>query len=143
MNDLTWICDHCNSPINNAAAGIAVWDTDDTNRDHSFRIVHKNTCDGGRQHKWASLSEFVGADGLANLLSFLSRGTIELAVGRQPKQHVADFDEFVDFVRRLQLPNYDAARRHFADPRVVQDYHDHGEVTPYTQQFLKRIAAEY
>jgi hypothetical protein len=142
VTDLTWICDHCNLPITEAAAGIAVWDTDDQGRDHSFSIVHKNSCDPA-QPKWASLTELVGVDGLAYLLSFLSRGTIELARGRQSAQHVADFDEFVDFVRRLQLPNYDAARRHFADPRVVGDYHDHGEVTPYTQHFLRRIAKEY
>ena len=54
---------------------------------------------------------------------------------------VADLDEFVDLVRRFQIPYYEEARRHFSDPEVLDEFAEANEVYPYKPKVLKGIVS--
>jgi len=142
----TWYCDSCGGPITDLTQSLLTWDTDDTGRATEFRIVHKSM--GGRQcdpyrapsPRFTSsneLSNYVGADGLAALLSFLSAGPLIGKTASFPR--VADFDQFVDVVRRLQTPWYEEARSHFAEEEVRDALEDASETLPYLSDVLRRI----
>ena len=87
--------------------------------------------------------EFLGDKGLAYTLSFLSAGPVQSALGGAPQCEISDFDGFVDFLRRVQTPYYEEARRHFRDPDLLDDFADANEVLPYLPDELQRIAAKY
>ena len=56
---------------------------------------------------------------------------------------VNDFDEFVDFIRRVQTPFYEQARRHFSNEDVLDEYCDSNEHLPYLPEELKDIITKY
>jgi hypothetical protein len=85
------------------------------------------------------LHDVLGPDGLAHLLYFLSIGPLKINAGSHTVPRIADMDQFVDIVRRLQTPHYEEARRYFGASEVRDEYADSNEVGPYTQYALKRI----
>ncbi|MCK2240873.1 MULTISPECIES: hypothetical protein [unclassified Crossiella] len=148
----SWSCDACGKPITSAPNdGIVVWRTRETDGrylDHDFKIVHKtiepdpvpHRCDPGNAGGYDAhidLTVLLGADGLAWLLSWLSAGPF-LGGGHL---QVADLDEYVNLVRRLQTPYYEQARQNFNDEAVRDILCDASEVAPYLPDTLHRIAA--
>jgi hypothetical protein len=146
------VCDSCGDLVTaEENSGIVVWRTDrsdDGNKDFDFKIVHKSIqsdpeprlCDPGARRGYVSnlpLSVFLGPDGLAMLLSWLSIGPLR-GGGQSPR--VADMDEFVSFVRRVQTPYYEEARFRFADEDTRQRLDDANEYYPYVPETLRRIA---
>jgi hypothetical protein len=58
---------------------------------------------------------------------------------RGPRSSIPDLDEFVDFIRRVQIPY---ARVRFKHPQVREDFRDSGEFLPYRPETLKRISED-
>ena len=131
-------CDVCGEPINDIGRGYVIWKTDkaDHYREHDFKIIHQKDCDLKDHASSTALSDMLGPDGLAKLLSFLSYGPLRDGSQQRPPK---DMDEFVDLVRRLQSPHYEEARRRFGEDDVQADYADANEVYPYMQERLQAI----
>ena len=73
----------------------------------------------------------------------MSLGPIKANHGRPSYCDIADMDEFVDLIRRVQTPHYEEARRRFANVDLLEDFADSNEISPYTQAGLKAIVAQY
>ena len=116
-----WICDTCGGVIQSPEQGWLEWlklEADNGSYLASgFRIVHhflyspnKKSKEGCYQHGPIAasmhLNEYTGADGLNYLLEMLRGG------GSGREIAVANLDEFIEIVRRLQIPHYEEARRY-------------------------------
>lgn len=135
-----WRCDVCGEAIESVDDGYVTWHGPSKSGAHyGFKIIHQGRCDDRRANLSAALRDYVGADGLAKLLSILSIGPLKKAQGQSPRV-VGDLDELVDFMRRVQTPYYEEARQRFSEEEVMQDFCDSNEVAPYLQSRLKRIA---
>ncbi len=147
-----WLCDSCGELVTSEANnGIVVWRTNETEegpQDFDFKLIHKTIesdpeprrCDPGAVQGYISnldLKQFLGADGLAMLLGWLSIGPLK-GGGSAPR--VANMDEFVDFVRRVQTPYYEEARSRFDDEGTHHWLGDANEYHPYLPETLHRIA---
>lgn len=147
-----WVCDTCGElATSDDNSGMVVWQTHDTDGRfdyYDFKIVHKTIasdphpyrCDPGAENGFTSslpLNAFLGADGLALLLSWLSQGPLKSG-GTEPR--VVDMDQFVDLVRRVQTPYYEEARSRFDDERTHYWLGDANEYAPYRPDTLRRIA---
>lgn len=140
-----WYCDVCNKPVD-LKKGYVVWKSDlPSLKDHSFRIIHQKDCDIDRRNysSSAALEDFVGIDGLAYVTTFLSLGPIKTKLNQGNFTKAKDMDELADFIRRVQLPYYEEARRHFNNPDLIEHYSDNNEYGPYTQESLKRIIERF
>lgn len=138
-----WYCDVCGEKIQKADDGYVVWKDDEHLKSHSFKVIHQGKCDKDRNFSLsAALGDFLGADGLAYCLSFLSLGALKHAHGEKYVR-VGDLDNFVDFVRRMQTPNYEEARRLFYEQSVIEDNADSNEVGPYMQKNLLNLLAKH
>lgn len=134
-----WVCDTCDQPIEEAATGYVVWRNDDQGC-HDFNIIHKITCnDRDRFSQSAALAEFLGPRGLSYCLSFLSLGPVLARTQNVSHTRAADMDEFVDFVRRVQLPHYEQARRLYKDRAVLDQLRDANEIFPYLPGTMKTL----
>lgn len=136
----TWYCDVCHEPIQDVEHGYVIWKSDESSRACHFKIIHQLKCDQNDYMSSAALKDFLGVDGLTKLLSMISLGPIKGANGDGPYRDVANLDEFVDFIRRVQTPFYEEARRHFSEHDLLEDYTDANEAYPYLQDSLKEIA---
>ncbi len=136
-----WYCDVCGEKILKADDGYVVWKDDEHHKSHGFKVIHQGKCDKDKSFSLsAALGDFLGADGLAYCLSFLSLGALKQAHGETHVQ-AGDLDGFVDFVRRMQTPNYEEARRLFSEQSVIEDNADSNEVGPYMQKNLLSLLA--
>lgn len=138
-----WTCDVCGNVIKSAKDGYVIWRKDDSGRDHDFKIVHQMTCDLDDYPSSMPVEAFLDADGLSYLLSFLSVGPLRLMLGDVSGPGVANLDEFVDFIRRLQIPYYEVARRRLSDPEILERLADSNEASTYMSDVLKNIASGY
>lgn len=136
-----WRCDVCGELIEGIDRGYVIWrGTSKSGGPYEFKIIHQAKCDDNSYTSSGALNDFVGADGLAKLLSFLSVGPLKTAQG-QSTRVVGDLDELVDFIRRVQTPYYEEARQRFSEEKVLEHFSDSNEVAPYLQSRLKSIAA--
>ena len=142
-----WYCDTCDEPIRDTATGNVVWRSDDNWEMRDFRVVHKNLaderprrCDPNGDWEYSfELSYVLGVEGQVVLTAMLSAGPLK---GRKRQVgHVADLDEFVDLYRRMHLPYYEQARRHFDDGGVREWLTGASEDAPYMPDMLERIAS--
>jgi hypothetical protein len=148
----TWACDVCDDPVTaDPSDGLVVWRSERTDtgiRLFDFKIVHKTNLGAPEPRRcdpdnaagyWSSLDlqQLLGAEGLALLLSWLSAGPLK---GGGSYLEIADMDEFVDFVRRVQTPYYEQARRRFGDEQTHHWLGDANEYYPYLPETLRRVA---
>jgi hypothetical protein len=149
-----WTCDTCGERVSDPARALVVWQVGHAGEDgpslyREFRIVHKTfrnepdprDCDPGNEGGFThslELDNFLGADGLTRLLSFLSAGPL-IGPGRS-RIAPEDLDGYVDLVRRLQVPDYERARPRFGDESTLNWLSDANEIAPYTTDMLGRIA---
>ena len=137
----TWICDTCGGIIKSAADGYVVWKTTEEQKAHGFRVIHQKRCEPkGDYGSSAALSDFLGIDGAARLLSFLTFGPLKQYPGKPDFCRALDLGEFVDLFRRLQAPFYETARKAFQSEAVREDFSDSNEYVPYTLDCLKALS---
>jgi hypothetical protein len=144
-----WYCDVCDDLITDPADGYVVWGRDGGDdgdwRDRDYLIIHTGRCDPKGLEYPASLplTAFMEVDGLTRLLSDLSIGPLKLAGDdSRNTSHVENLNDFVDLVRRVQIPQYEEARRRFGESTVQDLTADWNETLPYTQEGLTRILGE-
>ena len=106
-----WYCDTCDEIIERATDGLLIHRVE-AGRASAFKIVHAG-CDDPECKEKHPLKDWVGPKGLAQLLGLLDPGVHHLPTFEGPK--VADVREWVDLVRRLQLPHYEEARISWED----------------------------
>ena len=138
-----WYCDVCGNKIEDINKGYVIWKKTKELKSDSFKIVHKTKCDLNDHVASAALNKFLGEKGLAYLLSKFSIGPIMNHINDESYCVVTDFDEFVDFIRRVQTPFYEQARRHFSNEDVLDEYWDANEYLPYLPEELKDIITKY
>lgn len=86
------------------------------------------------------MRDFVGPDGTAQQLSFLDPGYIDT---RDNIPCIGSMKEYVEIMRRIAIPNYEEARRYWAQAEADGVFDGANEVSPYTQRTLTYILAEY
>jgi hypothetical protein len=139
----SWICDVCQQPIDSVESGYVIWKSSfNGGKERDFKIIHQSDCDLDDHDCSSALRDFLGLDGLNLLLSHLSPGPVRKHFESAPRADIPDLDEFVDFIRRVQFPYYDQARRLFNHPKFLDDFYDAGELNPYRPETLKRIAED-
>jgi hypothetical protein len=114
----SWFCDKCGELIEQADHGWVEWITlSDSRPGRDIRIVHhishsprKGGCQFDSNQEYAkdqgtvgdySLVEFMGPNGLTRLLEMI-------ALEKLPTR------ELLEIIKRIHLPGYEHARRHFA-----------------------------
>jgi hypothetical protein len=135
-----WICDVCGEKIETAERGYVIWKSEIGKPFHSWKIVHRGECDLDDHDCSNALVDFLGVEGLNVALSYLDVGPLATG-GRGPRSSIPNLKEFVDFIRRVQIPYYDLARARFDNPRVIEDFTDH-EVQAFTPESCRRIATD-
>lgn len=138
-----WYCDVCGEIIESANHAYVIWREDDAHLAYDFHIIHQSRCDNERSPASMDLRTFLGPEGLNYLFAMLVVGPIKNRLGDKPGCCVKDMDEFVDFMRRVQTPYYEEARRKFNDQEVLEALADANEVYPYQEDVLRRVITEY
>ncbi len=136
-------CDVCQGRIEDAKKGYVIWRTSEQMKSYDFKIIHQTKCDRKDYPSSAALEDFLGSEGLAYLLAFLSLGPVKKRIGQKPHCDVKDTDEFVDFFRRVQTPYYEEGRRLFGNPDYLDQNSDNNEVGPYLPDALLKAIAKY
>lgn len=134
-----WICDVCDEEIDQPTEGYVIWKYDDKRRMCDIKIIHQGRCDQPQHPASMSLDRFLGIDGLNYLLAMIDIGPIKHRLGENSGQNFSDNEEFVDFIRRVQIPYYEEARRYFNEPTVLHLHEDGNELSPYLPESLQRI----
>lgn len=140
-----WYCDTCGQVIDSHDNGILVFKTLPVGYS-DFKIVHKGKCDNKQDYDGSyEIAWVLGQDGLTQLLSFLTIGPIKIANGQPDVMSITPqaMANFVDTIRRFQIPCYEEARKNFSNPDVLSDFDDANEVFPYKKQELLRIIRDY
>lgn len=143
----------CDKTITGPERGMVVW-KHENGKGYDFKVVHKTFdneptkgCDPGSELGFGAsmpMSEFLGADGLAQLLGMIAVGPLKGSRDRPDRPiAVANLDQFVDLVHRFQTPNYEQSRRKFDDPDVRDHFGDANEYLPYMQRSLREIQRNF
>ena len=143
-----WNCDICGKRTvtcvsNDPNYGYVYWQADDPSTNYRNFVVAHQKCGMSLQRETYNqslpLESFLGDDGLTKIMSWLSVGKMALDRGDDGfTSKIGDYDKFVDFVRRMQIPHYDNARTSW-NPH--KDDSARREDTPYKQETLKRITS--
>src|SRR5690606_4189633 len=110
---------------------------------YDFKIIHQGRCDRKRYPASSALQDFLGPQGASYCLTFLSYGPVIARDSNYSRCKVTDLDEFVDFMRRVQVPYYEEARRLFGHPDVRSDLADANEFYPYIPDTMKSLIERY
>lgn len=135
-----WVCDECQNEILKSDDGYVLYEKDKNSLAHNFRIIHKIKCDKSPDSLSMALSNFLGTQGLVYLTSFLSIGPISKQFGDNSSAGVKDFDEFVDFFRRVQIPFYEQARMKFSPHLFNENNLEPSGILDYMPKNLERIS---
>jgi hypothetical protein len=138
-----WICDVCGEIIESPENAYVIWKDDQEKGARSFKIIHHGRCDLKDHGSSMPLSKYLGKDGLTHLLAFWSVGPIKEKLGIQNYANIKNDSEFVDFVRRVQIPYYEEDRQYFYESDVIEKMSDANEVFPYQPDILKEIVEEH
>jgi len=133
-----WICDVCGEEIETAERGYVIWKNEIGKPYHSWKIVHRGQCDLDDHDCSTALVDFLGVEGLNLALSYLDPGPFAMGTS-EPRSSIPNLKEFVDFIRRIQIPHYDPARVRFNNPRVIEDFAGR-EVSAFNPETCKLIA---
>ncbi|SRR5712691_9830357 len=142
-----WSCDTCGGPVTDPDGALVVWRETRERTFRDFRIVHKSPspapgsgCAPSARSGYAcslELGQFLGADGLTMLLSWLSTGPL---ISGDPQIAPGDLGAFVDLVRRVQVPYYEEGRRRFGGSDVREYVAGSNRMSPYATGTLQVIA---
>jgi hypothetical protein len=156
-----WKCDQCGHPIQTVEDGWVEWlngMTDERSEGtlHELRLVHHRNASPHRERATACyhdedewfrtnrytvadlpLSCFVGPDGLVTLLAWLA------------DKRFADPNQVLEMIKRLHVPNYEAARLSFDaaiaggafEPRSTPTYYDQEELAAVLEWMREQDAS--
>lgn len=148
-----WICDQCDQIIESPKSGWIEWVNSGDYKAGGFKIVHhassspyhpKGDCyhythATGRAD--SHLEEFLGDDGIPNLLRFLDLGPYHDRNYSGP--WVRDIREFVELMRRLTIPYYEEARLYWREALGDGFFDGANEIWIYLPDTLKEIVDTY
>ncbi|MFG0753797.1 hypothetical protein ACF8O8_13350 [Pseudomonas sp. TYF_14] len=143
---MQWICDTCGGRINSVKDGWVEWQSCQNEEGHwvkhSPRLVHHlpaSPLKGGCQYDGdfifengrnivgdMPLDNYVGTDGLINLLEFLSDQSFEL-------------EQTLELIKRIQIPNYDLARSYFDEAIGEGVFEPNAKPGYYGQDQINRV----
>lgn len=136
-----WICDTCREVITSPGDGWVEWRMRDL-RTEGFRVVHhSNKCQDQVANADLPLEEFLGEHGLIVLLSLVDPGAHFVEEWKGP--YVSNLREWVELVKRLQVPYYEEARQHFPEMSAEGFMSDTNEVALYLPDNLQVIIERY
>jgi hypothetical protein len=155
-----WICDECHELIEHPDHGHLEWIVDSRERASGFRIVHHERrspraielesratsmdCYRYARHPRRhdlDLTQFLGPDGLVEMLAFLDPGPYHVPKFDGPR--VRDVREFVEVFRRLHVPYYEEARLYWERARHDGFFVDMNEVLIFLPFTLKSLVEKY
>jgi hypothetical protein len=141
-----WRCDVCGEWVT-SEQGYVVWNYVNDHMRTGFQIIHRGRegCDDHSKPASSALVDFLGPDGFARTTALMVVGPImrnQSPNAEFIEHRIADAEEFVDFMRRLYVPNYEEARNKFNAHEVLEDYQSSNETRPYMQDALKYIASK-
>lgn len=131
-------CDCCNHPIREVYEGVVALRRD-LEGVAKLELVHRKCAGDVFHYDVFELSSLLGEEGLTRFLSLLSPGMIRVAYDGPSQCAVQDLDEYVDLGRRLYVEHYEAARRHFGDPRLYASLPVVDDDMPYVPDTLEEI----
>ena len=149
-----FICDTCGEKINSIEDGYVEFMKDAASQElNEFHIVHNKPSsplegDGkcfqhenepGRRD--LPLSHFFGQDSLNRIYSFLDAGVFIYPNNDGPR--IGNIREYVDFMRRLTIPNYEEARQYMQDAEEDNLFDGANETGIYSQRKLLEIIDRY
>lgn len=134
-----WYCDNCGELINSPEEGYVLWDYSSNIGHSNFKIIHVSKCDNNTKNSSGALTDFLGERGIIFFTSMLSIGSVKINLGESGQPRIKNMDKFVDFMRRLQLPYYEEARKFFNRDSVLEFLSDSNEQYPYFPDTLKKI----
>jgi len=102
-------CDTCRGLIEAKKVGYFVFDQDEDQKRHSFRIVHSQKSCITDLPSSLSLERITSDDGLGILMSWIHLGELE---GNDTSEYRSN-KEFAEVFKRLHLPHYEQARIYF------------------------------
>ena len=146
-----WICDTCAEVIESPEHGWLEWRQGEDHKAFEFRIVHHATRSPRRPHgdcyrsdeRHGHLTQYGGDDGLVNLLCLLDQGIyIDPVHADQSYPDVKDIREWMELVRRLQIPYYEEARQYF-HKASQEGYFDGAWGSIFRPESLKFIIQKY
>lgn len=149
-----WTCDNCGELIKRVQDGYVEWFLDGANKNCGFRIVHHAPAsprkrDGGDCYAYTkhpgrldlALDHFVGPLGVLMMISLIDVGPLLEPNFRGP--WVSDLREWVELFRRLHLPDYEEARRHWSDAQAEGFFDGANEISPYMPESLRAVVERY
>lgn len=151
----TWTCDLCSGEITNPENGLLIWkesggwDNGNPPIKADLLVVHKNLpdslrrCDPGTENGYyesLELSAYLGDEGRAWLLSYLSLGPIHTIQIENPRPTITDFAQYVDLFHRFQTPWYEEARSYLHTAASAEVLGGIGPAAAYVPATLREIA---
>jgi hypothetical protein len=136
-----WICDNCGKKINNIEEGWVEWlELKDGNgifnSYHGIRIVHSARCNYNQDLVYKKfraivgdmdLQSFSGADGLIDLLLFISEGYFD------------NKEELLEIIKRIHIPGYEEARLSFDEAIEEGVFEPNTKPGYYTQSNISAV----
>ncbi|MDU6263726.1 MAG: hypothetical protein E6600_04395 [Anaerocolumna aminovalerica] len=135
-----WICDKCGKKIEKPEDGWVEWMVpvdDNVPEKHNFglRIVHEVTCIYKNSECTrfnaiqadSSLKEFIGVDGLMDLLRFISDDEFE------------NKEEVLEVIKRIHVPGYEEARNYIKDAISAGEYEPNTKANYCSQNDISHI----
>jgi len=160
-----WFCDACDEVIEKPEDGWVYWSKDRDERGavfgkvHSFHVVHKFraspkraglepresphvSCYPPNIDQDTDLVLMLGPSGIIRLLSHMDVGMHFDAAGDEILR-VKDVRNWTETFRRLHLPYYEQARRHFKQAREEGRLEGEHETSLYNERTLRALVDEY
>lgn len=142
--DVRLNCDTCGDLIDDPGRALVINRLTNDNVPHDFKIVHKNMdgrqCDPGANAGYIhnlELDAYLGPRGVLRLLSLISPGPAISTSNFESYQ--VDREEFAELFRRVQIPMYEQARRHFATARGREILAGANAVSAYSPGTLRDL----
>jgi len=140
-----WICDKCGEVIASPTDGCLEWLADrDSLKISGFKVVHHAPAspyrakDGNCYHYSSDLEShdmhldmFLGLDGLARMVAWTYSPGVKSA------------KEWAEVFRRLHIPRYEEARRHWNSAQANGYFAEIDEESRYSQQILQEVIEQY
>jgi hypothetical protein len=151
-----WRCDTCGGMIDGMEAGNVEWLSERMGSRliaRGFHIVHHGSASPFNgpancyQHQYAAgrldlpLEDFVGINGIVQLLSFLDIGAFHEPDFRG--HAIGDMREFVELFRRVQVPYYEEARKYLPLAASERALGDPNSIYAYIPETLQHVVLEY